>query len=108
MKPAKETPLTALLIGQILTEAGAPAGTVNIVPTTSAGRTVSRILADDRARVLSFTGSTEVGRILLAEAAKTVVRPAMELGGSAPFVVLDDANLADALNGAMVHVESVA
>lgn len=102
LKPAKETPLTALLIGQILTEAGAPAGTVNIIPTTSAGRTVSRILADDRVRVLSFTGSTEVGRILLAEAAKTVVRPAMELGGNAPFVVLDDANLADALNGAMV------
>jgi succinate-semialdehyde dehydrogenase / glutarate-semialdehyde dehydrogenase len=102
LKPAKETPLTALLIGQILAEAGAPAGTVNIIPTTSAGRIVSRILADDRVRILSFTGSTEVGRVLLAEAAKTVVRPAMELGGNAPFVVLDDANLADALNGAMV------
>src|ERR1700712_1671523 len=93
LKPATETPLTALAIVQILEEAGVPAGVVNCVTTRPAGAVVAAMLSDPRVRKLSFTGSTEVGRRLLATAAQTVVSCSMELGGNAPFLVLGDADL---------------
>jgi succinate-semialdehyde dehydrogenase/glutarate-semialdehyde dehydrogenase len=102
LKPASETPLTALALADLLTEAGAPAGVVNVLPSTRSGPVVSAMLADPRVRKLSFTGSTEVGRHLLAEAAKTVVNCSMELGGNAPFVVFADADLEAAVAGAMI------
>lgn len=102
LKPAAETPLTALAIGEIMIEAGVPAGVVNIVPTRSAGPLVSAMLHDPRVRKLSFTGSTNVGRILLREAADQIVSCSMELGGNAPFIVFDDADLEGAVAGAMV------
>jgi succinate-semialdehyde dehydrogenase/glutarate-semialdehyde dehydrogenase len=102
LKPASETPLTALLVAQILEDAGVPPGVVNVLPTSSAGSTVSAMLHDPRVRKISFTGSTEVGRILLREAADNVVNASMELGGNAPFIVFDDADLDAALDGAMV------
>jgi len=102
LKPASETPLTALAIAAILEEAGAPAGTVNVVPSTRSGAVVSAMLADPRVRKLSFTGSTEVGRTLLATAAKSVVSTSMELGGNAPFLVFDDADIDAAIEGAMI------
>ncbi len=102
LKPASETPLTALLIGRILEEAGVPPGVVNIVPSRRSGAVVSAMLHDPRVRKLSFTGSTEVGRILLREAADNVVNTSMELGGNAPFVVFDDADIDAAVDGAMV------
>jgi succinate-semialdehyde dehydrogenase / glutarate-semialdehyde dehydrogenase len=101
-KPASETPLTALAVGKILEEAGAPPGVVNIVPSRRSGDVARALLADDRVRKLSFTGSTEVGRTLLASAAETVVSCSMELGGNAPFVVFADADLHAAVDGAMV------
>jgi succinate-semialdehyde dehydrogenase/glutarate-semialdehyde dehydrogenase len=102
LKPASETPLTALAIAAILVEAGAPAGTVNVVPSTRSGAVVGAMLEDPRVRKLSFTGSTEVGRKLLHAAAESVVSASMELGGNAPFLVFDDADLEAALDGAMV------
>jgi succinate-semialdehyde dehydrogenase/glutarate-semialdehyde dehydrogenase len=102
LKPAAETPLTALAIAQIMREAGVPAGVVNIVTTTSAGPVCDAILHDPRVRKVSFTGSTPVGRILLREAADQVISSSMELGGNAPFVVFDDADIPQALDGAMV------
>ena len=102
LKPASETPLTALAIGELLTRAGAPAGVVNVLPARRPGAFVSAVLADPRVRKLSFTGSTEVGSLLLAEAAKTVVNCSMELGGNAPFLVFDDADVDAAVAGAMV------
>jgi succinate-semialdehyde dehydrogenase / glutarate-semialdehyde dehydrogenase len=101
-KPAKETPLTALAIAAILDEAGVPPGVVNVVPTSDPGRVADAALGDDRVRKLSFTGSTEVGRMLLAKASAKVVSSSMELGGNAPFVVFADANLDDAVAGAML------
>ncbi len=102
LKPASETPLTALLVAQILEDAGVPPGVVNVVPSQRAGAIVSAMLHDPRVRKLSFTGSTEVGRILLREAADNVVNTSMELGGNAPFLVFDDADLDAAIDGAMV------
>lgn len=102
LKPASETPLTAYAMARLGAEAGVPAGVVNVLTTTQPGPIVSAMLADSRVRKLSFTGSTGVGRILLAEAAKTVVSCSMELGGNAPFVVFDDADLEAALDGAMI------
>ena len=102
LKPAIETPLTALAIVDILERAGVPKGVVNVVTPTPAGPMVSRMLHDSRVMNLSFTGSTEVGRILLKEAADRVIRCSMELGGNAPFVVLDDANLDEAVKGLML------
>jgi len=102
LKPASETPLTALLLAQLLHEAGVPAGVVNVVPSTRSGAMVGAMLKDHRVRKLSFTGSTEVGRILLAQAAETVVNCSMELGGNAPFVVFADADLDAAIAGAMI------
>jgi succinate-semialdehyde dehydrogenase/glutarate-semialdehyde dehydrogenase len=102
LKPASETPLTALAMAALLEEAGVPKGAVNVYTTSRPGDTASAILADRRVRKLSFTGSTKVGRSLLKQAAETVVNCSMELGGNAPFVVFDDANLSAALDGAMV------
>lgn len=102
LKPAGETPLTAYAMAALLQEAGAPAGVVNVLTTSKSGALVSALLHDPRVRKLSFTGSTEVGRLLLREAADHVVNCSMELGGNAPFLVFDDANLDDALDGAMV------
>jgi succinate-semialdehyde dehydrogenase/glutarate-semialdehyde dehydrogenase len=102
LKPATETPFTAYALAGILAEAGVPAGAVNVLTTSKAGPTVSAMLHDPRVRKLSFTGSTEVGRRLLKEAADQVLACSMELGGNAPFVVFDDADLDAALDGAMV------
>ncbi|MGO4595119.1 NAD-dependent succinate-semialdehyde dehydrogenase [Leifsonia sp. 2TAF2] len=102
VKPAELTPLTTLFFAQLLADAGVPAGVVNVVPTSTA-RTVSEpIIADPRLRKLSFTGSTPVGRSLLAQAGQNVLRTSMELGGNAPFVVFEDADLDAAVNGAML------
>lgn len=102
LKPASETPLTAYAMARLGAEAGVPAGVVNVLTTRQPGPVTNAMLADRRVRKLSFTGSTGVGRGLLAEAAKTVTSCSMELGGNAPFVVLDDADLNAALDGAMV------
>jgi succinate-semialdehyde dehydrogenase/glutarate-semialdehyde dehydrogenase len=102
LKPASDTPLTALLVAQILEEAGVPPGVVNVIPSRRSGAIVSEMLHDPRVRKISFTGSTEVGRVLLREAADCVVNTSMELGGNAPFLVFDDADLDDAIDGAMV------
>jgi succinate-semialdehyde dehydrogenase / glutarate-semialdehyde dehydrogenase len=102
LKPASDTPLTALLMAKILADAGVPAGVVNVLPARRSGAVVSAMLHDPRVRKLSFTGSTEVGRVLLREAADQVVNCSMELGGNAPFIVLDDADLDAAVDGAMI------
>jgi succinate-semialdehyde dehydrogenase / glutarate-semialdehyde dehydrogenase len=102
LKPASDTPLTALAVGHILEAAGVPAGVVNVLPARRSGQVVSAMLHDHRVRKLSFTGSTEVGRLLLHEAADHIVNTSMELGGNAPFVVFADADLDAALDGAMV------
>jgi succinate-semialdehyde dehydrogenase/glutarate-semialdehyde dehydrogenase len=102
LKPASETPLTAYALAAIYEEAGVPPGVVNVLTTTSPGPLTAAILADPRVRKLSFTGSTGVGRTLLAEASKHVVSCAMELGGNAPLIVFDDADLDAALDGAMI------
>ena len=102
LKPAIETPLTAMAIVDILERAGVPKGVVNLITPTPAGPMVSRMLHDPRVMNLSFTGSTEVGRILLKEASVRVIRCSMELGGNAPFVVLDDANIDEAVKGLML------
>jgi succinate-semialdehyde dehydrogenase/glutarate-semialdehyde dehydrogenase len=102
LKPATETPLTAYAIAAILAEAGVPDGVVNVITTSKSGKVVSAMLHDPRVRKLSFTGSTEVGRILLREAADQVVNCSMELGGNAPFLVFDDADIDAAVEGAMV------
>lgn len=100
LKPAKETPLTALAVAGILAEAGVPDGVVNVLPTSKPGPMTEAMLADPRVRKLSFTGSTEVGRMLLKTAADTVINCSMELGGNAPFLVLEDADLDAAVSGA--------
>ena len=102
LKPASETPLTMLLLAELLAEAGVPPGVVNILPARSSGAVVGAMLADPRVRVISFTGSTQTGRRLLQTAAQTVVNPRMELGGNAPFIVFDDADLDAAVEGAMI------
>jgi succinate-semialdehyde dehydrogenase/glutarate-semialdehyde dehydrogenase len=102
LKPAHETPLTALRLAQLLSEAGAPAGTINVLTTDHASELVGVALDDARVRKLSFTGSTEVGRILLKQAAERIVNSSMELGGNDPFIVLDDADLDAAVEGAML------
>ena len=102
LKPASDTPLTMLALMPIMEEAGVPAGVVNVIPSRSSGKVVSAMLHDPRVRIISFTGSTEVGRKLLHEAADNVVKPAMELGGNAPFIVFDDADIDAAIDGAMI------
>jgi len=102
LKPASETPLTALAVGAILSEAGVPDGVVNVLPSRRSGAVAEAILADPRVRKLSFTGSTEVGRTLLKTAADHVISCSMELGGNAPLLVLEDADVDVAVAGAMV------
>lgn len=102
LKPASETPLTAYAMARLGEEAGVPPGVVNILTTSKPADVTNRMLQDPRVRKLSFTGSTGVGRVLLAEAAKSVVSCSMELGGNAPFLVFDDADLEAALDGAMI------
>jgi succinate-semialdehyde dehydrogenase / glutarate-semialdehyde dehydrogenase len=102
LKPASETPLTMLALMPILEEAGVPAGVVNVIPSRRSGPVVDAMLHDPRVRVVSFTGSTEVGRKLLHAAADNVLNTAMELGGNAPFIVFEDADVDAAIDGAMV------
>ncbi len=102
LKPASETPLTAYALAALYQEAGVPPGVVNVLTTSAPGPVVAAMLQDPRVRKLSFTGSTGVGRTLLAEAARSVVSCSMELGGNAPFIVFDDADLDAALDGAMI------
>ncbi|HZR54031.1 MAG TPA: NAD-dependent succinate-semialdehyde dehydrogenase [Streptosporangiaceae bacterium] len=102
LKPASETPLTALYIAALLAEAGVPDGVVNVLTSTKSGAVVSAMLNDPRVRKLSFTGSTEVGRILLREAADTIVNCSMELGGNAPFIIFEDADIPAAVEGALL------
>ena len=101
LKPAPQTPLCSLALAGILKEAGLPDGVLNVVTTSRAGEVVEPLLRGGRIRKLSFTGSTQVGRLLLAQCADTVVRTSMELGGNAPFIVFDDAVLDAAVDGAM-------
>jgi len=102
LKPAGETPLTAIAIVEILERAGVPAGVVNLILPTPTGPAIAKILKDPRVVNLSFTGSTEVGRVLLKEAADRVIRCSMELGGNAPFLVLSDADVDEAVAGALL------
>ncbi|MDZ5661109.1 NAD-dependent succinate-semialdehyde dehydrogenase [Nocardioides sp. S-58] len=102
LKPASDTPLTALLMAKVLADAGVPEGVVSVLPARRSGAVVSAMVHDPRVRKLSFTGSTEVGRVLLKEAADQVVNCSMELGGNAPFLVFEDADLDAAIDGAMI------
>jgi succinate-semialdehyde dehydrogenase / glutarate-semialdehyde dehydrogenase len=102
LKPASDTPLSALAVTDLLEQAGVPKGVVNVIPSKRSSEVVKAMLKDPRVRKLSFTGSTEVGRLLLAQAAENVISCSMELGGNAPFLVLADADLAAALEGALV------
>ncbi len=102
LKPAALTPLTALLLTQVLEEAGLPPGVLNLIPTTSAGKVTAPLIKDPRLRKLSFTGSTEVGRRLIADSAEQVLRVSMELGGNAPFIVFEDADISAAVAGGIL------
>ncbi|HJV72585.1 MAG TPA: NAD-dependent succinate-semialdehyde dehydrogenase [Noviherbaspirillum sp.] len=102
LKPAKETPLTALAMASIFEEAGVPPGVVNVIPTLRSSKAVGAMLKDSRVRKFSFTGSTETGRVLLSQAAENVVKCSMELGGNAPFIVFADADLDNAVAAAMI------
>ncbi|MFE5703443.1 NAD-dependent succinate-semialdehyde dehydrogenase [Rhodococcus koreensis] len=102
VKPATLTPLTTLLLAQVLEEVGLPAGVLNVIPTLRAGAVTGPLITDPRLRKLSFTGSTEVGRRLLADSAQQVLRTSMELGGNAPFLVFADADIDAAVDGAMI------
>nr|WP_246222392.1 NAD-dependent succinate-semialdehyde dehydrogenase [Phytoactinopolyspora limicola] len=101
VKPATETPLSMLALASIFAEAGLPAGVLNVVPTSSAGALSEPLIRDPRLRKLSFTGSTQVGRKLIEQSAEQVLRVSMELGGNAPFLVFDDADLDAAVDGAV-------
>jgi succinate-semialdehyde dehydrogenase / glutarate-semialdehyde dehydrogenase len=102
VKPAQQTPLTMLALGQILQEQGLPDGVLNIITASSASETTGGLIADPRLRKLSFTGSTEVGRKLMAQASEGMLRLSMELGGNAPFLVFEDADLDAAVEGALL------
>lgn len=102
IKPASATPLTMLALMPLLEEAGVPRGVVNVLPSARTGAMVDKLLHDPRVRVVSFTGSTEVGVTLLKAAADNVLKPAMELGGNAPLIVFEDADLDKAVEGAMI------
>ena len=102
IKPASQTPLSMLALAEILAEAGLPEGVVNVVVTSDAGGVMEPLIRDGRARKLSFTGSTGVGRKLLEQASEQVLRTSMELGGNAPFLVFDDADMDAAIDGAML------
>ncbi len=101
-KPASLTPLSMLALGEILKQAGLPAGVLNVVTSSRSGSVMGPLIEDPRTRKLSFTGSTEVGRKLMAQASEQVLRVSMELGGNAPFLVFDDADVDAAVQGAMI------
>jgi succinate-semialdehyde dehydrogenase/glutarate-semialdehyde dehydrogenase len=102
VKPAKQTPLSMLMLGQILEEVGLPGGVLNIVTSSSSGSVMEPLIKDPRTRKLSFTGSTEVGRTLIEQSADQILKVSMELGGNAPFLVFDDADLDAAVEGAVI------
>jgi succinate-semialdehyde dehydrogenase / glutarate-semialdehyde dehydrogenase len=102
VKPAKQTPLSMLALAGILEEAGLPGGVVNVITAKSSGKTMEPLIRDPRTRKLSFTGSTEVGRTLIEQSAEQVLRVSMELGGNAPFLIFDDADLDAAVEGALI------
>ena len=102
VKPAQQTPLSMLAFAAILEEAGLPAGVLNVVPTSNPGAITGPMLADPRLRKLSFTGSTAIGKRLIAESADQVLRVSMELGGNAPFLVFEDADVDAAVRGALI------
>jgi succinate-semialdehyde dehydrogenase/glutarate-semialdehyde dehydrogenase len=102
LKPAEQTPLSALALAGVLREAGLPDGVLSVLPTSAPGDVVEPLLRDGRIRKLSFTGSTDVGRLLLGQCADQVLRVSLELGGNAPFIVFADADLDDAVEGAML------
>jgi succinate-semialdehyde dehydrogenase/glutarate-semialdehyde dehydrogenase len=101
-KPAKLTPLSAFALAQLLEDVGLPGGVLNIVTSSSSSSVAEPVISDPRLRKLSFTGSTEVGRKLIAQSADNVLKVSMELGGNAPFLIFDDADLDAALEGAMI------
>jgi succinate-semialdehyde dehydrogenase / glutarate-semialdehyde dehydrogenase len=102
VKPAKQTPLSMLMLAQILEEVGLPGGVLNVITAQRSGATMEPLIKDPRTRKLSFTGSTEVGRTLIAQSADQVLRVSMELGGNAPFLIFDDADLDAAVEGALI------
>ena len=102
VKPAEDTPLTMLLLGQVFTEAGLPEGVLSILPTSDAAGLTGPLLLDDRLRKITFTGSTGVGKKLVRDASDRLLRTSMELGGNAPFIVFDDADIDEAVNGCLV------
>ena len=102
IKPAKQTPLSMFMLAKILEEAGLPGGALNVVTAKSSGKTMEPLIKDPRLRKLSFTGSTEVGRELMRSGAEQVLKMSMELGGNAPFIVFEDADLDAAVDGAML------
>ncbi len=102
VKPAQQTPLSMLMLARILEQAGLPKGVLNLITASSSGETMGPLIADPRLRKLSFTGSTEVGRKLMEQASENLLRLSMELGGNAPFVVFDDADVDAAVEGAVI------
>ena len=102
VKPAQQTPLSMLMLVRTLEDAGLPKGVLNLITASSSSATMGPLIADIRLRKLSFTGSTEVGRTLMEQASKNLLRLSMELGGNAPFIVFDDADVDDAVSGAMI------
>src|ERR671937_1117104 len=102
VKPAKQTPLSMLMLAQILEEVGLPGGVLNVITAQRSGQTMEPLIKDPRTRKLSFTGSTEVGRTLIEQSAEQVLRVSMELGGNAPFLIFDDADVDAAVEGAMI------
>jgi succinate-semialdehyde dehydrogenase/glutarate-semialdehyde dehydrogenase len=102
VKPAKQTPLSMLMLAQILEEVGLPGGVLNVITAKSSGKTMEPLIRDPRTRKLSFTGSTEVGRTLIEQSAEQILRVSMELGGNAPFLVFDDADVDAAVEGALI------
>ena len=102
MKPASQTPLSMLALAQILEEAGLPGGVLNVITSSSSGSVMEPLVKDSRTRKLSFTGSTEVGRRLIEQAAEQILKVSMELGGNAPFLVFDDADVDAAVEGAVI------
>ncbi|WP_280294184.1 NAD-dependent succinate-semialdehyde dehydrogenase [Nocardia abscessus] len=101
VKPAEQTPLSMLALAEVMAGAGLPAGVVNVITTADPAAVMTPLILDDRSRKLSFTGSTAVGKQLLAQCAQTVMRTSMELGGNAPLLVFDDADLDEAIEGAL-------
>ncbi|MET0127280.1 MAG: aldehyde dehydrogenase family protein, partial [Solirubrobacterales bacterium] len=102
VKPAQQTPLSMIALAQLLTECGLPPGVLNLVTGTSSSEISKPIIGDPRLRKLSFTGSTEVGKMLIEQSAHNVLRVSMELGGNAPFLVFDDADIDAAVEGAVI------